>query len=257
VSTNVQTDNLAQPARVESRCEFCRRPWFGSVAYCPYCGRKPGFLTIIPEPDDRLPIDEPSSAGPAMLLTPAGKQHGQKAESADKETRKTPLEGVPVLGALRPGEQKGPAQKGPAPPQSDRKASTLLFKTAIAGVGALLLFWILVKSPSTTTSEKSSPELPVSTSGTVSPRQSPPTSAAAVPSIPPRTDTAAAPPPTSAAAVPSIPPRTDTAAPPPPTSAAPVPSIAPRTDSAAPPQTNRKSLCSAAHEAAGLCKSQG
>jgi len=39
-------------------------------------------------------------------------------------------------------------------------------------------------------------------------------------------------------------------------SAAQAPSIPPRTETVAPPQSNRSSQCSAAHEAAGLCKSQ-
>src|SRR4051794_5560576 len=31
---------LEQTPPGESLCEFCSRPWFGQVAYCPYCGRQ-------------------------------------------------------------------------------------------------------------------------------------------------------------------------------------------------------------------------
>lgn len=39
---DVQTDPVTEPVRSGSPCAFCGRPWFGRVAYCPYCGRKPG-----------------------------------------------------------------------------------------------------------------------------------------------------------------------------------------------------------------------
>lgn len=38
----VEMTNLDRSARAASLCEFCGRPWFGVVAYCPYCGRSPG-----------------------------------------------------------------------------------------------------------------------------------------------------------------------------------------------------------------------
>ena len=41
-----ETHKLDQPARRENRCGSCGRPWFGLVAYCPYCGREPGFTKI-------------------------------------------------------------------------------------------------------------------------------------------------------------------------------------------------------------------
>lgn len=148
-------NRLAQPARGESLCESCRRPWFGSVAYCPYCGRKPSFTAISQQPAEQ------------MLAMPA-----QPAVEWDS----------------------------PAPSQPDRTASTFLFKTVVAGVSALLLLWVAIELPATRANQKASPQLAVSTSGI----------------------------------------------------AAPVP---PRTETVAPPQPSRSPLCSAASEAAGLCKS--
>jgi len=165
---NLQMTESAQPARGVSLCEFCRRPWFGLVAYCPYCGRKPScFTAISQEPDDCPQIEE----------------------------------------ALASGQR-------PTPSQLNKPALTLLFKTVVAGVSALLLFWMVVKLPAPRTNEAASPQLPISTSNIASPMRGPSTSAAQVPSIPLRTDTAV------------------------------------------PPQSNRRSLCSVANEAAGLCKSQ-
>lgn len=39
---NVELNELTQLARVESLCGHCQRPWFGVVAYCPYCGSPQG-----------------------------------------------------------------------------------------------------------------------------------------------------------------------------------------------------------------------
>lgn len=147
---NVQTNKLAQSARGESVCGFCRRPWFGLVAYCPYCGRKPSFTTINQEPDDRPQSDE----------------------------------AVPISGKKSPVERDRPT-----PSQLNKTALALLFKTVVAGVSALLLFWMVVKLPAPKTNEGASPQLPISTSGIASPRLGPSTSAAQVPSIPRRTDT--------------------------------------------------------------------
>ena len=38
----------------DTSCGYCRRPWFGVVDYCPYCGRKPAF--VIAMPAGRLPV---------------------------------------------------------------------------------------------------------------------------------------------------------------------------------------------------------
>lgn len=140
-------DKLDQPAPGESLCGYCRRPWFGLVAYCPYCGRKPNFTTVSQEPDDRPQGDEALSERPP-----------------------------------------------PSQLKLNKKASTHLFETVVAGVAALLLFWMVAKLPAPKINEAaSSPQLPISTSDIASSRRVPSTSAAQVPVIPARTDGAVPP----------------------------------------------------------------
>jgi hypothetical protein len=177
-------NKLAQSARGENLCEFCGRLWFGPVAYCPYCGHKSSFTTISQEPDDRLQSGEASASGQITL----GMRAGEMAKSPRKESRGTPLQGVPVSGETLPGERNRPA-----PSQSNKTALTLLFKTVVAGVSALLLLWMVVKLPGSKTNEGASPQLPISTSGIASPRWGPSTNTAQVPSVPLRTDTAVPP----------------------------------------------------------------
>jgi hypothetical protein len=171
-----QMNKLAQGVQSVSQCGFCGRPWFGLVAYCPYCGREPSFAKINQEPDDRPQSDE-----------------RDESESESDEPRKKP--------------------RGP-----------LLVKTAIAGLSALLLLWIVVKAPAPKTDEGASPHA-IATSRMGA---GPSTSAAQVPSA--QVPSVKAPP----VQAPSVPPRTDT--------------------TVAPPSNN--SLCSVASETAGLCKSQ-
>jgi hypothetical protein len=208
---NVRMNQLARSARSESVvCEFCARPWFGLVAYCPYCGRKPScFTTMKQEPDDRLRIDEALPSGQAILGMPVGELPYLEVKPPRQEPRETPLQSVPLSGETLPVKWDRPA-----PSQLNRTASTLLFKTVVAGVSALLVFWLLVKLPAPKPNEGTSAQLPISTSGIASPGPGPSTSAAQVPSIP-------------------LP-----------------------TDNAVPARSNKRSLCSVAHETAGLCKSQ-
>jgi hypothetical protein len=207
---NVQMHQLAESARSESVvCEFCGRPWFGLVAYCPYCGRKASFTTISPDPDDRLQMDEALASGQGTWRMPAGELHRQAANTPRKESHGTVLQGVPILGETLPGERNRPTQS-----QLNKPALALLFKAVVAGIAALLLLWMVLKLIAPKTNERTSPQLPISTSEIPSPRAAPSTSAAPVPSIPMRTGTAV------------------------------------------PPQSDRRSLCSVANEAAGLCKSR-
>jgi hypothetical protein len=189
---NVRMHQLAQSARSESvLCEFCRRPWFGLVAYCPYCGRMSScFTTMNQQPDGHFQSDVALANGQASLGMPAGQLQRQASTDLPVEANR------------------------PAPSQFNKikSALPLLLKTAAAGITVLLLFWMVVKLPAPKTNERATPQLPISTSGIASPNQRPPTSAAQQPSIPLRTDT-------------------------------PVP-------------PNRTTLCSLAHETAGLCKSQ-
>ena len=115
----------------ERVCGYCRRPWFGLVAYCPYCGRKPSLATANQELDERHQINEPLASD------------------------------------QRPSEIP----------------STHLVQTVVAAVGALLLFWMVVKLPGSNTNDSASPQLRIS-------------NAAQVPSTSLRTESAApAPPP--------------------------------------------------------------
>ena len=153
----VEIDKVARSsARGESQCRSCGRPWFGSVAYCPYCGRKPSFTTINQDPGDRIQGDAAVASGPATSGMPAVELHRPQPISPRKEPRGTPL----------------------------------LFKALAAGVGVLLLLWVALKPPAPKTTEPASPQLPISAPGIASPRPAAPTSAAQVPSIPPRTGAA-------------------------------------------------------------------
>lgn len=200
---HLQPNMPAQATRGASACEFCARPWFGSVAYCPYCGCRPGFLTVNQDRNDLLPTDAALAAGPGTKKMPAGELHRE-----DPEPRETPRQGVP-----QPGEIPQVERIGPTTPHRGKKASSLLFRTVVAGISAMLVFWIGVKLFAPKTEEAAVSRPPASTSGKVSPGPVPSTSAAPVPSGPPRTGK-------------EVP----------------------------PPSTNR-SLCSAASEKAGLCKS--
>ena len=217
---NAQTNELARSAQGESSCGFCSQPWFGSVAYCPYCG-KPSFASINRQPDDRPQGEKAVATGQGNLGMPAGEFDWREDEPAHKESRRKPLPGLPMFGKNLPT-----GRDGAAPSPMNRTALVLLF-IAAAGVGALL-FWMLVKLPAPRTDAGASPQAPISTSDMESPRPKPSASAAQVPSIPARTGTAVPPL--------SPPRRTDAAVP--------------------PPQPNRSALCSAANEAAGLCKSK-
>ena len=224
----VPIDKLVQSARGEILCEFCGRQWFGLVAYCPYCGRKPGFTVITQPADDRLQSDKSPANG--QVAMPAGELQSQKEMSTLKEPGGTPPQAAPM-----PGENIRFERNRPPPPRSNDRASAFLFKTAVAGVSVLFVFWLGFKLLAPRTIGGASPQPPVSTSGIASPRRDEPTSAAQVPPMAPRTDA-------------PVPARSN---------AAQAPSIAPPTDAPVRPPSATRSLCSAASEAAGLCKPQG
>lgn len=226
---HVQLNKFTQSARGVTVCEFCARPWFGLVTYCPYCGRKPSVTTINQEPDDLLQSDAALASGQETMEMPADEVHGEEAESPGAAPRGTPPRAVPISAEIPPVERIRPTAS-----PLDKKASTLLFRTAVAGVSAMLVLWIGAKLLAPKTNEGASPRPPVSTSGIPSSSRGPSTRATQVPSTPPRTGTA-------------VPPQSN---------AAPVPSTPPRTGTAVPPRSDRRSLCSAASETAGLCKSQ-
>ena len=160
----VEIDKVARSsARAESKCEFCGRPWFGLVAYCPYCGRKASSKTINQGPGDRIQSDATLDATLASKQVtsgmPAGELHHPEPKSPPKEPRGTPLR----------------------------------FKILAAGVSVLLLLWLALKPPAPKATEGASPQLPISASGIASPRPGASMGAAQAPSIPPRTDAAVPP----------------------------------------------------------------
>lgn len=59
----------------ERACGYCRRPWFGAVAYCPYCGRKPSFETVGQEPDLRRQSDKPLASEQPSSEIPSTNLH--------------------------------------------------------------------------------------------------------------------------------------------------------------------------------------
>jgi hypothetical protein len=70
----------------EIQCGYCRRPWFGPVDFCPYCGRTPSFAVrmrmehapvleqnIAVERDVTGPVPPSPAASPLLSkLVPAG-----------------------------------------------------------------------------------------------------------------------------------------------------------------------------------------
>ena len=181
----VEIDKVARSStRGESQCEFCGRPWFGLVAYCPYCGRKASVTAINQGPDDRLQGDAASASGEGLSGMPAGIS-GMPAGIA----------GMPAgISEMPAGIARMPAgephrQAAKSPPKEPR-ATPLLFKILAAGVSLLLLLWMAVKLPAPKTTEEASPQPPISASSIAPPRRGASTSTAQAPSIPPRTDTA-------------------------------------------------------------------
>jgi hypothetical protein len=43
-------NDLIQPRDAGNLCAYCRRPWFGLVAFCPFCGREPRFRAVDRQP---------------------------------------------------------------------------------------------------------------------------------------------------------------------------------------------------------------
>jgi hypothetical protein len=171
---------VAESARGESQCIFCHRPWFGLVAYCPYCGRRISFRTNSQAPDYRPPREVAS-----------------ERESLRMQVGELPVE---------PDRPARPLGKTTA-------ALTLLFKAIVVGVSALLVLWIGLELLASKSDETSSAQQPaprwgpsMSTSGAQE------SSVAQVPSVPPSTSAAA--PENPYAQVPPDQPRTNTAGPP-------------------------------------------
>jgi hypothetical protein len=214
---NVQTNKLAQAAQGERLCGSCGQPWFGSVAYCPYCG-KPSFAPANRQPDARPQDEKAVARGQGDLGISPGEFHLQEDEPSPTESRRKLIPDLPIF------DKDLPAGQDKAPPSPINRSVLAILFTVAAVVGALL-FWMLVKLPAPRTEAEAPSQLPIS--GTASPTPGPSTGAAPVRPVPARTETAAPPP---------APPA--------------------RTETAVPSPSTRGALCSPANEAAGLCKPQ-
>jgi hypothetical protein len=207
---------LDQPARVERQCGFCARPWFGMVAYCPYCGRMPGPAITDSKPEVGLTSGE-TLASDTTLALPSGELPLQGPSPPPKEPSSPPLEGLAI-----PGEPRRTETDRPPPLRSGKSGMTPSYKSVIAGASALLLIVMAVLA--FRADEEAPPQPPKVASDSASARPVP--------------SGIAAPPP-----VPSA-------------NAAPPPSIPQGVAAVVPPAPSGRSLCSEANEAAGLCKSQ-
>jgi hypothetical protein len=141
-------NKFAQSARGENRCGSCDRPWFGLVAYCPYCGREPSFATSKQKPDERFQSDEPEKeprgtllfkaavvgVGALLLLwmaeTPPGPKtnEGASAHTISTSGIASPAVGRPTSGAQLTSIQ--PRTEIPVPPPSNRSLCSVASETA-------------------------------------------------------------------------------------------------------------------------------
>jgi len=186
---NVQTDELAelvQPRRGESRCEYCGRPWFGLVAYCPYCGRKAGFTTVSEVSHPRLENDEALTSEQAASWVLPREQRVHNAESLRKQSRTAPVEDMPGLVENLPGQRNVAARS-----RFNKPGFTLLLSIVVAGA---LLVWLLVGLFASDEDERASPPVQRAITGRIeSPPQTPVTNVAKPSPVPPSTDTSAPP----------------------------------------------------------------
>jgi hypothetical protein len=176
-----QMDKLAQSAAGENRCGSCGRPLFGLVAHCPYCGREPRFTPINQASDDRPQVDELDKEPrlePRFRSINEAPDDRLQVDELDKEPMREPR--------FTPTDQA----PGDRPPDTAPRG-TLLFKTAVIGVGALLL---LLWMGEQLRKEGASAQTTMSTSDIASTGAGRSTSAAPLPLIPPRTEAAVPPP---------------------------------------------------------------
>jgi len=199
-------------------CESCGRQWSGFVNYCPYCGRMPGLVER--ERDDRPQAGSaPLASGhPAAAVPPAG-------WSTPPDMKTAPLRAVSSAGET---SEPDTATSSPV-----RRRSLELLATVVVAVVTALLLWVVMGPSVPETGKAASPQVAGRVTYTPAPAQ-PATDPAQLPPIPRPADPAVAAP---AVVLP---------APAAPAVAAPA--------AAAPAE--KGALCSAAHEAAGLCKSR-
>jgi hypothetical protein len=233
--------NIATSPR--ETCGFCGEPWFGSVAYCPYCGCASGGATVAtaadpaPESDFMFGTDFTAEAGLAPRADLA--TTGDDAPDIDFDALARAADGGPAR-AHDPHEH--------APPEPSRARRGGWKPVALATVlGSVVLAAIVlgVGQRAATSDDRAGPQGTVRVLG-----------GDAAQGSPTQTDAAVAAP--AAAAAPAQAAPAPDAPPPAPAPAAPA---APRAEAEAPAQqpaapAPRRSLCSVANEAAGLCRPQ-
>jgi len=173
-------DKTAQSTRGASLCEYCRRPWFGLVAYCPYCGHPTSVTTINQDSADRASPPDDAESEPDTAWTAAPLLQGQEAAS------RQPL-------PLHTGQGLPPATKNKtAGPRSNAMASTLLLSSAVTGIGALLLYGLAV-ALHTYDDNKAASAGPMTAGSSIWPQRRNPSSETAQMGAAPRTDAASSP----------------------------------------------------------------
>lgn len=218
-------------------------------------------------PGDHKGLQSDEAAASGQEAAPAGEKYPQTGMA----TREDPP-GMPLAGAPLPSETTYVERQSPPSSRLSEKASALLFKTAVAAAGAVLLFWLGFKLLAPGPNHGASLQPPISATDTPPRGRDDPKSAGQPPPTPPRTETPL-PAQSTAEQAPPTASRTDTpapaqssAAPTPPTAppidtsvpaqsaAVQAPPTAPPADTSAQPGSNTGSLCSATSQAAGLCK---
>lgn len=239
------TREAAMGAPAEARpgqatCGACGQPWFGDVAYCPYCGR-PSAGAAADTAADASAAPAPQAALPPVLE----QEPGSAARASAAVARVTHAVADRVHSFA--GQMRASAAMAGA--WADRPGiGWRVWWKPVATVAALGVVAIAVDRLSTRSGDAAAAQETTRTT-VAAPGPAPATPAVnAVPAPPPTTTAMGAPP---------APVRGEPAgsAQPPPTE----PAAAPRADTqpqAPAPPAPRRSLCSAASEAAGLCNPQ-
>src|SRR3954469_15555382 len=94
--------NNLTPAGRERVCQFCARPWFGSVAYCPYCGQKRSLAALDQPRQESAHEGPPAATQEESLRMPAVEPGFHETEPTRKEPSGPLPESAPIAGAQAP-----------------------------------------------------------------------------------------------------------------------------------------------------------
>jgi hypothetical protein len=221
--------------QVTAMCDACRRPWFGSVAYCPYCGLKT--------------YDHGVAPSRALVPVRGSRQAPDETPRAGEHETIFTLAPEPFRRAMWVWARRFRDVARKAPLTIRRRVPDRTLATALASTTAVLLAGLAVWHLAPSARENPSAlRTGAATQATLA--------AAALPAR------ASPPPPTQALAVQAASPvSVAVPAPAPAPAPSPAPAIASASSAAAPALTGpsgppARALCSAASEAAGLCQSR-